>query len=496
MFLSVVLLNGCKKEEPPVFEPYIPEEPTSCDTCKNVSSGVVVPLEDITDTYPAVVNSAPATWGPYNVHDPSIIYHDGYYYCYNTDVAYGRAVEFGSTAGHQIRRSRDMIAWEYRGTAFTDYPVRGEAYINAGGGTPNENLWAPYITEYQGEFRLYYSLASNVSRLSCIGLATAPHPEGPWTEQGVVVSSVSSGVHTNAIDPTVITTDDGKQYMYYGSSWDGIYRLELDPLTGLSMVPESKGVRVAHRGFTGGTMNGNIEGPEIIYNEEFDKYYLFIAYDWLATKYNVRVVRSDNPEGPFYDYDGNPVNVLEDNGPMIIAPYAFQGHRGWQGVSHPSVFKDENGDIFIAHQGRPAVSPAYMVLHVRKLFWTEDGWPIASPQRYAGVAQGGIAEADIAGDWERIVFGYRVVPGFADEQTSPDLQRADPLKIGSDGTLDDDPNSTWSFSEPWLTLNWADGTVEKVHVSYGRDWENDVESTLVFTGFDDEGTTVWGKKVD
>ncbi len=411
-------------------------------------------------------------------------------------MAFGRAVEFGTTAGHQVRRSRDLVAWEYRGTAFTEYPREGKQYIENGGGEPFENLWAPYLTEYKGEFRLYYSLSSAVPRLSCIGLATAPHPEGPWTEQGLVVTSIPDGVMTNAIDPTIITTADDKQWMYYGSSWDGIYRLELDPATGLSKFPTTRGTRVAHRGRTNGQPNGNIEGPEIIYHPGFDQYYMFIAYDWLSTKYNTRVVRSDNPDGPFYDFDGNLANTMDDNGPMIVAPYAFQGHSGWQGVSHPAVFAGENGDFFLAHQGRPAVSPAYMVLHVRKLFWTEDGWPIASPQRYADLPQGSISEADLAGDWERIVFGYNIVPGFADEQTNPDLQIATDLKIGADGTLGDDANSTWSYAAPWLTLNWADGTTEKVHVSFGRDWEKGISSTLVFTGLDEAGTTVWGKKVD
>jgi arabinan endo-1,5-alpha-L-arabinosidase len=494
--VALLFVSACKQDPPPEFVPSGPVIPTNCDTCKNVSAGTVVALADIRDTYPGIASGPPSAWGPYNVHDPSILKVGAYYYCYNTDVAYGRAVEFGTTAGHQIRRSRDLIEWEYRGTAFTDYPILGKKYIEDGGGAPVENLWAPYITKHNDEFRLYYSLASTVSRLSCIGLATAPHPEGPWTEQGLVVTSVPNGVQTNAIDPTILIEADGSQWMYYGSSWDGIYLLELDPATGLSMAPGTQGVRVAHRGVTSGQANGNIEGPEVIYHPGFDKYYLFIAYDWLATKYNVRVVRSDNPQGPFYDYQGNLANSMRDDQPMIIAPYAFGGHSGWQGVSHPSVFKGEDDTFFLAHQGRPANSAAFMVLHVRELFWTEDGWPIASPQRYANVPQPAIQASDLFGDWERIAFSYRIVPGYADEQTNADLQLATPLKLGEDFTLDDTPGSTWAFDAPWLTLSWADGTIEKVHVSHERDWEKGLASTLVFTGFDADGGTVWGKQVN
>ncbi len=491
---AVLVLSSCDKE-PPIFEPYEPVIPPTCDTCKNVSPGTPVKLEDISDTYPGVAAGDPSAWGPYNVHDPVILKEGDYYYCYNTDVAFGRTVEFGKTAGHQIRRSRDLVEWEYRGTAFTEYPPSGKKYIEDGGGTPFENLWAPCILKHENEFRLYYSLSSAVPRLSCIGMASAPHPEGPWTEKGLVVTSVPNGNMTNAIDPSVIVDEAGRHWMFYGSSWDGIYRLELDPATGLSKASGSRGVRVAHRGRTNNNTNGNIEGPEVIYNEEFGMYYLFIAYDWLATKYNVRVVRSSSPEGPFYDFDGNIANTFDDNGPMIVAPYAFGGHSGWQGVSHPGVFKGENNEFFIAHQGRPAVSPAYMVLHVRKLFWTEDGWPVASPQRYANVAQSPVSAAELAGNWERIRFGYRIVPGFADEQTDPDLQLATALTLNADGTITGSAGSTWTYSSPWLTLSWADGRTEKVHVSRERDWEKQVASTLVFTGFDGDGTAVWGKQL-
>src|SRR5206468_3345789 len=154
------------------------------------------------------------------------------------------------------------------------------------------SLWAPYIMKVGSEYRLYYSLSSAVSRLSVIGLATASSPEGPWTEKGIVVTSRNDATtQTNAIDPTVLVAPSGEYWMYYGSAYDGIYILKLDPATGLAFTTGDKGKRIAQRGFTGSTINGNIEGAEIIYNESLNKYFLFISYDWLETKYNVRVAR-------------------------------------------------------------------------------------------------------------------------------------------------------------------------------------------------------------
>lgn len=47
--------------------------------------------------------------------------------------------------------------------------------------------------------------------------------------------------------------------MYYGSV-DGIYKLELNPTTGLAQTDLDKGTRIAQRASTGGKINGNIEG--------------------------------------------------------------------------------------------------------------------------------------------------------------------------------------------------------------------------------------------
>lgn len=76
----------------------------------------------------------------------------------------------------------------------------------------------------------------------------------------------------------------------------------------------------------------------------------------------------------------------------------------------------------MAHQGRPGVDSYYMVLHVRKIHWTEDGWLIVSPERYAGVEQSTISDTDLSGSYEQIVLSYNVVPGYENEQIALDFQ--------------------------------------------------------------------------
>lgn len=484
------LLVSCKDE--PLKGGPIMVDTTRTDT--TILDDGPIDFTQLNDTYGELATEDQVyQWRHYNTHDPSILVDEKFVYSYSTDVAFGHGIR----PGHQIRRSINLVEWEFVGWVFNGIPTKGAAHITQNGGTPNNGLWAPYAMKVGDEYRVYYSLASDIGRLSAIGLATADDPKGPFKERDVVVTSLGNNTaHTNAIDPSVIIDKSGNHWMYYGSSWDGIYIMELDAETGLARQAGDKGVRIAHRGgFDQGSPDGNIEGPEIIYNENEDMYYLFIAYDWLETKYNVRVGRSENVNGPFVDYFGQNMNDFSDDYPMILAPYRFDGHSGWQGVSHPGVF-EKDGNFYMAHQGRPGANKFYMVLHTRQIFWTEDGWPIVSAQRFADEEETPVEESELAGTWEVIDFGYTVVPGFADTQINPDFQTSTTVSIDAEGTIDGDANSSWTYEAPWLTINWADGDTDKVRVERGRDWENAVDSTALFTGINAEGMAIWGKKID
>lgn len=480
-----VMISSCSKKE--IADPSVVTVP--------VIAVPVLPafdINNINDTYADVAPFADYyKWSSYNVHDPSIKKFGDYYYCYSTDVGFGIDVR----SGIQIRKSKDLVQWEFVGWVFSNLPPQGSAFIKSNGGTPFNSLWAPYVLLVGSEYRLYYSLTCEKGRLSVIGLATATSPEGPWTERGIAEQSLSdNAVQTNSIDPTVLTTPAGEQYMYYGSAWDGIYIVKLDPVTGLAATRDDRGKRIANRGFTGGKYNGNIEGAEIIYNAAQLKYFLFIAYDWLGTKYNVRVGRSTSPLGPFTDYNGHDINLNEDHIPMILAPYEFTGHQGWQGTAHCTVFDDGKGQFFMAHQGRPVENPSYMDLHVRKMSWTPDGWPVVSPERYANITQTDIAATELVGNWEHIELDYRIVPGYGNEQTSPDLQVATSISLAADGTFSGATTGTYTYAAPLVKLKLSNGRVETVKVERERDWENKIASTIIFTGLNDQGTAIWGKK--
>ncbi|MDR2745805.1 MAG: hypothetical protein LBB77_00035, partial [Treponema sp.] len=63
------------------------------------------------------IMATPSLWGELNVHDPAIIKDGQYYYVFSTDASLGNFHPLGI----QIRRSKDLITWEYRGAAFKEF---------------------------------------------------------------------------------------------------------------------------------------------------------------------------------------------------------------------------------------------------------------------------------------------------------------------------------------------------------------------------------------
>lgn len=438
-------------------------------------------------------------WGTYNVHDPAVIRVGDTYYMYSTDAIYRenrrKAREAGVPLGYiQMRSSRDLIHWDFLGWALPEIPVEAVEWVRShAGGRGATNIWAPYpVAGPDGTFRLYYCVSAFGKKTSYIGLATAPSPTGPWTHVGHVVRTDES-TPMNAIDPSVITAD-GRQYMHYGSFFGGLYCVELDPATGFPREDGDRGHLVARRA---NYRKNNLEAPEIIYNKENGKYYLFGSYDPLMTTYNVRVGRSDTPHGPFVDFHGKVLADTTDNYPILTAPYRFENHPGWVGTAHCGVFADAGGRFYMAHQGRYAKDPGMMDLHVRQVFFTPDGWPVVSPERYAGNPARRFKRKDLAGEWEVIRIHE---PIAARELEAGQIRRGEGNLLSGEWCLSSritlDKGGDWSFDEKSQSLSLTIGgeTLNNLVVFAGHDWEQE-RNTVLFTGLDADGRSVWGKRV-
>ena len=418
-------------------------------------------------------------WGSHNVHDPSVIKVNGEYYMFTTDVAYGDNLD---KVGIQVRKSSDLVHWQFIGWAFDNGipPKELQFMKNHQPGYQQKSIWAPFIMKVGNQFRLYYAVPGNNGlKLAAIGLATSTSITGPWNDKGIVISTTKEDP-INSIDPTVIVNrNNGSYWMAYGSYYAGIYIVQLNPKTGMLLHSGDTGKRIAYRT----NNNHSIEGSDIRYNPDTKKYYLFVSYGWLEDTYNVRVGRADQPQGPYLDFNGRNMADKADNLPRITAEYSFDNGPGWQGIGGNCTLKVGNQYYFIS-QARPHFNKYLMDLHVRRMLWLPDGWPVVSPERYDAVPQPSITKKKLEGNWQYIELSSTSL-----------LNKPIHIQLMPDGSVKGGgANGSWSYQNNILRINWNNGknTVQaKAFAAW--DWENNVY-TLVFTGLNSNGIEVWGKK--
>lgn len=416
--------------------------------------------------------TAPSTWF---VHDPAI-YHDPAtmdYFLYCT--------------GARILRSKDLIVWDTIGKALEEPPAEAQQW------TGSKAVWAPDIVKVGNEYRLYCSNSSFGVQQSCIFLAVADQAAGPFLPRGIVLRS-NNRMYVNAIDANIVEDHrTGRQYMVYGSFWAGCHILELDKTTGLALNgPDDPGFCIARRPMWA---DGAIEGPYIIYNEETDYYYLFVSYASLKSDYNIRVGRSRAVTGPYLDHNGRDLTDISDTdaslGYMIACGYQFDDDPvGYMGPGHNSVLHDFDGSWYLVSHIRPRnfkrEEPS--MLHIRKMLWSEDGWPLASPEPYSGEISQPVPRERICGKYERI----RLLP-LVPQGTSTSVRMT--LHPDGSGFLADSVHITWEqTASTGICVHYAD-TREDFQILAAWDYET-WKPTLVLTGIDQKHICIWGKKYE
>lgn len=409
-----------------------------------------------------------ALWGGRHAHDPTAVRDDdGTYWLFSTDAWSDGPVR----AGVQIRRSKDLVTWEFHGWALDGVPVDGAAWSGATG------LWAPDVVRVGDEWRMYWSASTFGSRTSAIGLAVAPHPTGPWEDRGLVVTSLHEVDGPNAIDANAVVDADGRHWMVYGSFFGGIHALELDPTTGLALG-EAPGILLARRPRS---VEAAVEGAFVLPRPD-GGYALVLSYDSLFSTYHVRVGVSAQLTGPYADRTGRDLTDLTGDparvGTLVLAGHTFDGGRAWLAPGHASVLTDGDRQLLV-HHVRDAADPTQHEVQVRRLAWTADGWPVVSPQPWAGDAEPDDAPptdpAALAGTWEVVTF---------DQATAGEVTPSRTVEIGDDVLGVTHSHGNGRFSWPGLDLV-VFGSVDAVR---GR-------STLSFAGLDADGNATLGTRV-
>ena len=409
--------------------------------------------------------------GLWLTHDPAI-YRDrekGCYYTYST--------------GAICQKSKDLVEWEMVGKVVDVPPVESSEWVGS------TDIWAPDIVKVGDEYRLYCSNSTWGVRQSCIFLAVADNPEGPFEPRGVVLKT-SDQLPVNAIDANVIEDiETGELYMVYGSFWGGCHVLLLDQETGLA-AEKGIGTCVARRP---GWMSTAIEGPYIIYNPDTGYYYLFVSYGSLKTDYNIRVGRSKSIKGPYVDFNGRNMTDMEDSdndvGMLVMAGYRWVSGKPYMGPGHNSVLRDEDGSWYIVCHVREmnfkqAHEPS--IQQIRKIFWTSDGWPVVSPQPYAGEVDQSIPEDILNGFYERINISPTLPQG---------IQHATPMKIGLEGYYENcSIQGRWTYDNGRLVITYGPHR-EEVFVTVVWDHELD-RPTIGLCGMNENGVAFWAKRVE
>lgn len=277
----------------------------------------------------------------YSLPDHSIIKgEDGYFYLYATE----------DIRNLPIHRSKDLVNWEFLGTAFTDE--------NRPDFEPNGGIWAPDINKIGDKYVLYYSMSVWGGEWTCgIGCAVSDRPEGPFKDCGMMFRSNGIKVQ-NSIDPFYIE-DNGHKYLFWGS-FRGIYAIELSE-DGLSLKSGSSPVQIAGTAY---------EGTYI--HKRGGYYYMFASIgsccEGLKSTYTTVVGRSTSLFGPYLDKKGQ--SMMDNHHEILI-----HKNDSFVGTGHNSeIVSDSAGTDWLFYHAVSVANPDGRVLMLDKIDWI-DGWP-------------------------------------------------------------------------------------------------------------------------
>jgi arabinan endo-1,5-alpha-L-arabinosidase len=286
------------------------------------------------------------------VHDPSMAWDGHDYFLFAT----------GGTLN--VRSSADIFAWADAGNVFSAIPSWVTTTLGANPGS----LWAPDISYFAGAFHVYYAGSTFGSNTSVIGLATTPTLAQPtWTDQGLVVKSVSSD-DFNAIDPNVSFDANCAPWLAFGSFWSGIKMRKLDAATGKPATDDTTTYSLASRN------GGAIEAASIVSHNGF--YYLFVSFDaccqGVNSTYRTMVGRGTSINGPYFDMAGT--DMMNGAAEQLLAT---EGR--YIGPGGGTAWKDGDTYLYVYHYYDGDGGGASK-LQVRPIVFGADDWPtLADP---------------------------------------------------------------------------------------------------------------------
>ena len=471
------------------------------------------------------------------------------------------SVAFETPAVKKVRKGGQEV--DFPAFSATKWSARGGSQGNAKGYSVDGNMWAPDViwNKAMQKWCMYLSINGDAWYSSII-LLTADQIEGPYLYQGpVVVSGFHSGdaykdtdlelvlgtldelpsrykMKTsgsgnwgerwpNNIDPCVFYDEDGRLWMSYGSWSGGIWMLELDEETGLrdydvtyDLTGSGNGITVDPY-FGKKIAGGYYVSGEASYIEYIGGwYYLFVTYGGLAAGgvagdynnggYQMRVFRSESPDGPYLDARNTSAvfksyllnfgsNANDNRGVNIFGAYSdwgnqAKGNLGERSQGHNSIIAAEDGRTYLVYHTRFQNRGEEHQVRVHQVFQNEDGWLVAAPFEYTGeqVTSADIATTQqvatdrIAGTWQLLVHPFKL------NHTKKETAKPVEIELHADGTISGAQTGTWTVGEGTSYVTIKLGTTEYKGVMVEQTLEPTDDKTIAFTCMNRNGVTVWG----
>lgn len=236
--------------------------------------------------------------------DPQIAMFGGKFYIYPTTDGFA---DWLGTKFHAWS-SPDLAKWTDEGVVLD---------LGPGVSWADDKAWAPGIA-FKGDTYYFYFCAGQA-----IGVATAKSPTGPFKDVlgHELVKQGAYGVQ--AIDPYVLMDDDGRSYLYFGSSSS-------------ARVVELNEDMISFKGTPQTITIGGFREGSVAFKRNGKYYFMYSVGDTRDAAYNVAYGMGSSPMGPFTKPAVNPVLAKNDA-------------QGILGTGHNSVLAMPNGDYYIAY---------------------------------------------------------------------------------------------------------------------------------------------------
>ena len=217
----------------------------------------------------------------------------------------------------------------------------------------------------------------------------------------------------------------------------------------------------------------------------------------------MRCARSERPEGPYTDVNGNPVVCSTDigTGNKMLGSFRWEGDPvDYFCPGHNDMFTTSAGVRLISYHCRTnyfiekslSRSNNFHYLYLGQFAFNSDGWPVMNPNRYAGEEVQDVTEEELlnitAGKFEAVLFQQGVATLTAKRVVLRKDGTLDGAYKGSwnmykDGTLDGAYKGSWNmYGEHYISIETQGDTFLGVVMPAWIDHQNAAGLTVTAMG--------------